>query len=93
MAVPTSASAPTNIPCPAGSPTETMTAENGGAGYQQFDQEYQHFGQNTQHGLSDGADTGYDASRFHREPRAASREPRSAIRARAEMAERNGYYK
>jgi hypothetical protein len=59
-----------------------MTAGNGGAGYQRFGHEYQHIGQNNPHGLSDGAYTRYHPSGFFREPR--------TIRARAEMAERNG---
>lgn len=57
---------------------------NGGATYQDFDQEYQHIWQGIQHGLSDGSYTQREAYQFYREMR--------NIRARASWEERQGYY-
>lgn len=57
---------------------------NGGASYEDFNQEYQHIWQGIQHGLSDGSYTRRQAQGFYR--------AMQQIRARANWMERNGRY-
>lgn len=57
---------------------------NGGASYVDFDREYQHIWQTIQHGISDGAYSRRQGSRFYREMQ--------DIRRHAEYDERRGAY-
>ena len=57
---------------------------NGGASYEQFDEEYRHIWAGIQHGLSDGSYTRREAQQFYREMQ--------RIRARADWEQRNGDY-